>query len=183
MSQSCDSQQVRPHIDLWQELEETGWHKLHSSAAEQKCLSERPETGFYAITAAVPPRWNLPLAGGSAQQEPGSCSDRAKSLLPAGAFTGTSAPAQRRGGFLGVCAHNTNSSSNYHFQLGEENCLMSSLLRVGKNVQESDFRSVLIPVQKAIHSQVLIAERRDLYSQGNSSEGLSPMSFNSPLSF
>lgn len=53
----------------------------------------------------------------------------------------------------------------------------------GKNVQESDFRSVLIPVQKAILSQVLIAERRDPYSQGSSSEGLSPVSFNSPLSF
>lgn len=110
-------------------------------------------------------------------------SDRAKAVLPAGASTGTSAPAQRRGGFLGVRAHNTNSSGNYHFQLGEENCLMSSLLHVEKNVQESDFRSVLIPVQKAIHSQVLIAERRDPYSQGSSSEGLSPMSFNSPLSF
>lgn len=95
---------------------------------------------------------------------------------------GTSAPSQRRGWFLGVLAHNTDSSSNYHFQLGEENCLMSSPLHVEKSVQKSDFRSVLIPVQEAIHSQVLIAERRYPYSQCNSSKGLSPTSFNSPLS-
>lgn len=50
---------------------------------------------------------------------------------------------------------------------------MSSLPHVEINVQESDFRSVLIPVQKVIHSQVLRVERRDPSSQCSSSESLS----------
>lgn len=50
---------------------------------------------------------------------------------------------------------------------------MSSLLHMEVNVQESDLRSVLIPVQKVIHLQVLGVERRNPSSQCNSSESLS----------